>query len=142
MASAELTQHPNTAATGGRPYGTAPAQPAHRGDGHGVDFEALVYTEAGNREATVEPRTDSSRGPAAFNEIAVWLRRALAHRRLTSTRSGRRSCRPSLTPIPERSQHSTGRRAPTRRSLGGRFSRSGSVDAAPNGPICGTGAWW
>ena len=47
-------------------------------DGHGVDFEALVYTEAGNREATVEPRTDSSRGPAAFNAIAVWLRRALA----------------------------------------------------------------
>jgi hypothetical protein len=47
-------------------------------DGHRVDFETLVHSEVGNREAIAEPRADSSRGPAAFNAIAVWLRRALA----------------------------------------------------------------
>lgn len=47
-------------------------------DGHRVEFEALVRPEAGNREATAESRADRSHGPASFNAIAVWLRRALA----------------------------------------------------------------
>jgi hypothetical protein len=47
-------------------------------DGHRADFEALVRPETGNRGTAAEPRADPSRGPAAFNTIALWLRRALA----------------------------------------------------------------
>jgi hypothetical protein len=79
MASAELT----STRTPPQPAAdlTAPRLRSRHivADGHRVDFGALVYTEAGNREATVEPRAASSRGPAAFNVIAIWLRRALAN---------------------------------------------------------------
>ena len=78
MASAELTstQTPQEPAA----YPTALRLRSRHivADGHRVDFEALVHTEAGYREATAEPRADPSRRPAAFNAIAVWLRRALA----------------------------------------------------------------
>ena len=47
-------------------------------DGHRADFEALVRPATDKRVTTAEPQDDRSRGPAALNAIALWLRRALA----------------------------------------------------------------
>jgi len=78
MASAELTstRTPQQLATDL----TAPRLRGRRvmANGNRVDFEVLVRPEAGNCGATAELRADRSRRPAAFNAIALWLRRGLA----------------------------------------------------------------
>jgi|SRR6516165_2103668 len=64
-----------------------PAGPQQRGQHHppqraatspGPHHQAVVLTEAVNREASTEPRANRGRGPAAVTAIALGLRRALA----------------------------------------------------------------
>jgi hypothetical protein len=78
MASAELTSTQTPQEPAADPTALRLRSRRIVADGHRVDFEAPVHTEAGSGEATPEPPADSSRGLAAINAIAVWLRRALA----------------------------------------------------------------
>ena len=47
-------------------------------DGSLEDFEAVVHSEARNREDVDEPPASRGRGPAAFYTTAIWLREAYA----------------------------------------------------------------